>query len=1007
MRIHRLVIEAFGPYAERQEVDFDALTSQGLFLLHGPTGAGKTTVLDAICFALYGRVPGVRTQQRLHSDHAPADREPRVLCDLTVRGRRFEVTRSPAWDRPKRRGAGAGVATTKVGARVAVREYASGQWVERSTRADEAGQLLGDVLGLTAEEFTRVVLLPQGEFAAFLRADATDRQALLQHLFATERFEQVQAWLSDHALRAEASAARLEDEARLAALRAEQSAAAAGLRAPEGTETDPVGGVLGLRGLALTALADLAAPLRSAADRLDEARARAEQARARRDRHARLEEVDRARHDLDRDAEAQRLRLDRLRRHELARPALWALDQADEAEQARRRAAEHCAEAAGGLRAAGATCASAPAEHAATAELEATRAELTRLELLGPRLDRLAELTGQQTELTDRLGGLDVEIAELTAAEKSLQAGLDAAAGRRAELDGQVTAVPLLRVRLDAARARLEAQHGYRRLTGELERSRAESLDLTARWQDARQESLDLRQRRLDNMAAELAGGLADGRPCPVCGSPDHPVPALGTDAALVTPADEEAARTRAEESGRLAEAAQLACARLVARCTALREDGADADPAATAEEIAGLGRDLDAAEEAARELARIEAEEARATERLAGARRRLDTARLAHARTATSLDQVTGERADTARTLELAYGDDPDLPSRIARLTRLREALTAWLEAHRALVAAEARAGGTAGEAAQKVAAAGFPDAAEARAARLDETTERRLAARRDDYAARESAHHALAALPEVVRAAREREEGLPVPGEPEADALRHRADLVQAECDRLRATEAVVRRAAETLDACRDQMAALATRIGRARDHAALLRELADTCRGLGGENTLRMSLTAFVLAARLEQVAAAATERLSAMSTGRYELRHDDSLAAHGARSGLGLVVVDHWTGLPRDTRTLSGGETFLASLSLALGLADVVQREAGGVDMGTLFVDEGFGSLDAEALDEVMATLDGLRSGGRAVGIVSHVADLRSRVPARLEVVKGRHGSRLVGHGTAEP
>ena len=162
--------------------------------------------------------------------------------------------------------------------------------------------------------------------------------------------------------------------------------------------------------------------------------------------------------------------------------------------------------------------------------------------------------------------------------------------------------------------------------------------------------------------------------------------------------------------------------------------------------------------------------------------------------------------------------------------------------------------------------------------------------------------------------------------------------------------------------------------------------------------------MRLESYVLAARLEQVAAAASVRLHRMTSGRYTLVHTDARASGRGRSGLGLQVVDAWTGTERDTATLSGGETFAASLALALGLADVVTEEAGGVRLDTLFVDEGFGSLDDQTLDEVLDVLDALRERDRTVGIVSHVADLRHRIPVQLEVVKGRHGSSL-RHRTA--
>ena len=199
-------------------------------------------------------------------------------------------------------------------------------------------------------------------------------------------------------------------------------------------------------------------------------------------------------------------------------------------------------------------------------------------------------------------------------------------------------------------------------------------------------------------------------------------------------------------------------------------------------------------------------------------------------------------------------------------------------------------------------------------------------------------------------------------------------------------------------------------APRVALGAERDARVRELADTASGIGPDNTLRMRLTAYVLAARLETVATLANERLAVMGGGRYLLEHSDERAARGARSGLGLRVLDQWTGRVRDTATLSGGESFMASLALALGLADAVREEAGGLDLGTLFIDEGFGSLDDDSLEQVLTVLDGLREGGRAVGVVSHVADLRTRITHQAVVHKGASGSTVevrVGAGGRRP
>ena len=197
MRLHRLSATAFGPFVDTVHVDFDELSAGGVFLLTGDTGAGKTSVLDAVCFALYGEVPGDRhTARHLRSDQADPGAEPRVTLELTVGARTFRFTRSPAWERPKKRGTG----TLRVQAHVVVEELRDDTWTALTNRLDEAGHLVTGLLGMTCTQFTQVAMLPQNRFQAFLRASSAERQAVLQRLFRTERFEAVERWLAERRL---------------------------------------------------------------------------------------------------------------------------------------------------------------------------------------------------------------------------------------------------------------------------------------------------------------------------------------------------------------------------------------------------------------------------------------------------------------------------------------------------------------------------------------------------------------------------------------------------------------------------------------------------------------------------------------------------------------------------------------------------------------------------------------------------------------------------------------
>ncbi|MEU9269169.1 SMC family ATPase [Streptomyces sp. NPDC048251] len=989
MRLHRLDLTAFGPFGGSQSVDFDELSAAGIFLLHGPTGAGKTSVLDAVCYALYGSVPGARQSGQgltLRSDHAAPGTRTEVTLELTVAGRRLEVTRQPPWERPKKRGTG----TTVEKAQSRLREYdtVGGAWKELSRSHQEIGEEITQLLGMSREQFCQVVLLPQGDFARFLRADAEARGRLLGRLFDTRRFAEVEKRLVERRRTTEARV-REGDSALLADAHRMQQVAGDAMELPELAPGDPglAEAVLAAAAVARSTSRELlttahcgrlaaesaqAAAERALADVRERARLQRRFADAR-ERAAVLEE----RAGDHRNAQA---RMERARKAESVAPALELREAAD---------TEHTTASARAARArdllprrfadAGAAGLAAAARRAAE--------ELGGLESARRGERRLAGLVAERTDLDRRerddedvLTETEAWLADWEAVRAGLRARIEAAqeaAARAEQLDGRRE--PMQR-RLKAARLRDE-------LARDLEAAQRKALASGEQAQTARAQWLDLKEQRLNGIAAELADTLADGTPCAVCGATEHPAPARKVAGHIDRETEERAltASRRAEERHAQDERELGLVREALAAATAEAGDTPTDRLAAEAREgeenYAQARREASALHPAREELRQAEQEH----------ERRTAAQREAAVRTASRVghrERLERERAALEEELTQARGAAESVAARAAELEGLAARLTEAADSARVAEGSAERLKAADGRLDEAAFRAGFDTPRAAADALLDDTAHRELQRRLDARQSEEAAVRAVLAEPDTVAAAQQ----------PPAD-LGAAEQSAAAAAERLRtaasAQDAAARRCAEL-----DQLSARASdgvrRLGPLREEYDRVARLAGLTAGTSADNERRMRLEAYVLAARLEQVAAAATVRLQRMSSGRYTLVHSDDRAGRG-RSGLGLHVVDAWTGRERDTATLSGGETFFASLALALGLADVVTDEAGGVRLDTLFIDEGFGSLDDQTLDEVLDVLDSLRERDRSVGIVSHVADLRRRIHAQLEVVKGRSGS----------
>ncbi len=989
MRLHRLRLRAFGPFAGEQRVDFDALGVGGLFLLDGPTGAGKSTVLDAITFALYG--PGERGGDgRLHSHFADASARPEVELEFSLRGRRHRITRTPEHARPKRRGTG----TTVEHATVHLERHEDGRWVSRSSNKAEVGELLADDIGLTREQFTQVVLLPQGEFMRFLRAGDDDRRVLLTRLFGTELYDRITDELdrrrkvvagdleaADGAVRSSAAAA-----AEAAGLDAAEREALLALGPPELTAR------LARLGDGLARQTSVAARLAErAAASLDTSRRRAERATSSAEQMSRLLAARDALavHEAAREKHArQAARLACAERAEPVRPLILALREADAAVDGARRVVRRVAPAFTIEQVDGAELGDLAAEYAA---LAGDAAELAAG--LGPLVAREAELPDLRAAVT-ALGTRAATAAETAAAAARRQQALPdevgaAEAALRAAREGGASLAALedRQTALDEQRRAVEGLAALEPVRARATLRREAAFTAYAAAVDEHHRRAEA---RLANVAAELAGELRDGRPCAVCGSADHPAPASpasdAVSAAEVAAAAGQRSAAEAERDAAAAVLAELDLRREALRVTAGGADAAmlAADSRVLAEAITAARAQAAARSRLADEHSRLQLESEHAVEVRAAAEGERAALRAELAATERAL-------AEAERDLAAAAEGHPAVAARVAALRRDAELAAALAAALASLATAVHARDQAHARASVEAAAQGFADLGEVDGAVL--TADERLA----EAAAAQAWLTEGAALRRAWADAAAG--GLDPAGADEIFAEAERAvhDLAQAEtAARTAAVEHDrAERSAARYAAAAAEVAAAQAELEWVRTESEPVVHLARLARGMAGQR--RVALTTYVLRHWFERVVGAANVRLAAMSSGRYELVRVDEGGSRSERVGLTLQVLDRHTGEQRSTRSLSGGETFYTSLALALGLADVVRAEAGGVDLDTLFIDEGFGSLDPDTLDQVMDVIDELRGHGRTVGIVSHVSELKHRIAERIEVRRLPDGS----------
>ena len=930
MRPLRLTLSAFGPYAAEITLDLEKLGKGGLYLITGDTGAGKTTIFDAITYALYDHSSsGIREGSMLRCKYADDKTPTFVELEFEVHGVRYTVRRNPEYQRPKARGEG--MTTEKADATLTYPD-------DRPpvTKAKDVTAAVQEIIGLDYNQFSQIVLIAQGQFTKLLNASTEERSRIFRKLFRTQRYAQLQ-----ERLQAEASALNQQRTAQNAKL----DSLLGGLQfSPEDPDAEALR-ALCAQTVPETALALLDALTARQAAALEEAGTALQATEA---------QLDTVQQQLGAAAQAQRLAQQLAARQAELAAAKPALD------AARAEADRHAGDA---------------------AQLDALTAQVTQAQSALAAYDALDTLCRQQTEARDaarlaaaqahkRRTQLDSLNAALTAAETELAALADADTrllalqNRSAQLTQRGEALTKLEQRLADCQRQAKAAHKAQ-----------ESYRAAAAAQDeARTRQNTLERAFLDAQAGLLAESLVEGAPCPVCGSTHHPARALLPHTAP-TQAQVEAARQAAAEADLQAQnasaAAQSALAAANEAKTSLRRDAETllperfTAPEGTVPLTFALMTNVLAEENAALQTAQTDCKA-----------------------------QCRQAEADCRRKAQL----EADRQAK----TRQRPALEqAAAEADRSAAAQNASADALEGQIAERRAALPYPRRADAQAA-LDkleadrralrtgmDTAQRRLKQAEQSVAAAEAAVEALTAQQTAAQKelpARSAEELTAQQTELTAarEALRSREKQLSAQLLPNRKTAAQYRAAAEarqTLESRWQWVSALAATAGGTLT------------------SKQKIKLEAYIQMNYLDRILRYANTRLMQMTAGQYEL---ERIGAENQRSqsGLDLGVIDHYNGTRRSVKPLSGGESFKASLALALGLSDEVQSSAGGIRLDTLFLDEGFGSLDEESLELAIRVLSGLTEGDRLVGIISHVGALKDRIDRQVVVHKARTGGSTV-------
>lgn len=1013
MKLRKVTMNAFGPYADSQTIDFTSLGQRSLFLICGPTGAGKSSVLDAICYALFGQTSGAdREPERMRSDHCDPSTLTEVELEFALGGRAYRVSRAPTQEKPRQRG---GDGTVTVASRATLEEITGRKRAGRvlAEKTTTVTEKIRKLLGLDVAQFRQVVMLPQGKCQELLMSKSSEREAVLEVLFSTSDYRRIEEELKRAVKDARERMEKLRDEQAFILREADCEDEKQVDEKRKETEHEHVSAgkeltlVRQRHGKALEALNAGDAIMRKLEERQDADAALAELVKRGKQAKANRETAERGRAAAAlADVEAQVAKAERA---------------VNDAGKSLRQTSGRLKKLVVGQRIAGEKL---RAEKGRQAERDELKSRIDRLRETKAKAEDLAKLEEQAAEskeksedTTEARRRIASDLADVTKAVNADSKDSEKLAVRSADAKALLKSAEELKQRLEWLREVEEKNKELAHARASTESAHEALLKAEEETRKAHQTAEAAKEQWLKGQASRLAESLKEGKPCPVCGSTMHPHPAEMSaqivhdaelksleEGVLVAQRDEKIAANREKETSN----AQVALQSDLKRLEMNLKDHKEATVASAEADLAKVTMGLGEAKDAETQLTKL-----RARLQKAQARERELKDKLKHAesseRSAESEYAVAKTRVEEAsKAVPKAHRKPVALAAAIKQCEKklsLREkaleaAQTAEGKAASALSACRAemkaaeqkvnaaRKSLLAGEKAFKarIKGAGFTSLKDYENSVLPAAQIKKLIDSAGKY------DKAVAAAKDRQRRAVASTRGVQAPDMRKLKATEARA---QSDVDEALKHEQSLGKFTKDLARWGKRLESLGNQTRKLDAKHGVIGRLAEVA---AGKNPRRVNFQRYVQAIHLDRVLHKANDRLRRMTGGRYILQRAEEEEDRKATGGLNIIVLDHITQKMRPVNTLSGGETFQASLSLALGLADVVTSQSGGMKLDTIFVDEGFGSLDSDALDLAISMLQEIERGGRTVGIISHVPELRERfAECRLEVTPGSRGS----------